>query len=57
MSCNVRVNGSGRWYWEDGSIVSDSSFESEEDAISDWKKTLAKFKGSWLSPSLPKKGG
>ena len=55
MACNTRVNGSGRWYWEDGSIISDRTFESEKSAIADWKEALAEFKGSWLNPlPLPK---
>lgn len=56
MACNIKVNASGFWYWEDGSIVSDSAFPSEEQAQLNWEKTLNVLKGSWLNPSLPKRG-
>lgn len=55
MACTTSVDRSGRWRWEDGSTISDRTFRTEADAIADWKKTLAEFKGSWLNPPSPPK--
>ncbi|WP_163662106.1 hypothetical protein [Adonisia turfae] len=45
----------GRWIWRTKLFYSDRTFGSEAAEISDWKKTLDEFKGSWLNPTpLPK---